>query len=533
MLVGLGAKDLGAFLAVPHWREAAAAASASAPGAVTYSLAGADFAPLVPGPSKVVCVGLNYRTHILEMGRDLPEHPTLFAKFADTLIGANDDIVKPGESDKWDWEVELAAVIGMPVRRASTKQAQAAIAGFTVLNDVTARDWQFRTREWLQGKVWDSSTPIGPFLVTPDELPGGTSPALGFRLLVDGETMQASSTSDLLFGPVALVEYISTIVRLNPGDIIATGTPGGVGHARTPPVFLAGGETVTAEIEHLGACVNKVVKEPPARIPDSRPTASRDGTPSRSRGPGRSLDSRANRHVIHATEECHVSTGGPPLGEVPAPPGYRGALLTRTLDDARRWAAEGTAVFRKALAGLDDEAMSAATVLPGWSRKHLVAHVAANADALGNLVQWARTGTETPMYASPGERAAEIERGAALAAGTLVDWAYVSAEMLAQAMDELAPGQWGSQVVTAQGRTVPAAEVPWMRAREVWVHAVDLGTATTFGDLPDDFLAALTEEIRLRRGLDALPGGPLPEVAAWLAGRPHALVGAPALGPWL
>jgi acylpyruvate hydrolase len=261
-LVGLGAKDLGAFLANQDWR--AAAVAAPAPGAAVYPLYGADFAPLVPNPSKVVCVGLNYRTHILEMGRDLPEHPTLFAKFADTLTGANDDIVKPAESDQWDWEVELAVVIGQPARRASTKQAQAAIAGFTVLNDITARDWQFRTREWLQGKVWDSSTPVGPFLVTPDELPGGTSPALDVKLVVDGATMQSASTSDLLFGPVALVEYISAIVRLNPGDIIATGTPGGVGQARTPQVFLVGGETVTAEIEHLGACVNKVLKERPA-----------------------------------------------------------------------------------------------------------------------------------------------------------------------------------------------------------------------------------------------------------------------------
>jgi maleylpyruvate isomerase len=207
--------------------------------------------------------------------------------------------------------------------------------------------------------------------------------------------------------------------------------------------------------------------------------------------------------------------------------------LSRTLADALRWAAEGTEAFRKAVAGLDDEAMSAATALPGWSRKHLVAHVAANADALGNLVQWARTGIETPMYASPGERAADIEHGATLAADTLVHWVYVSAETLTQSMNELTPGQWGSQVVTAQGRTVAAAEVPWMRAREVWVHAVDLGTATTFADVPDDFLAALTEEIQLRRGLDTLPEGPLPEIAAWLAGRPHALPSAPALAPWL
>ncbi len=257
-LVSLGARDLGAFLSAANWRAAAAAASAAVDGAVTYPLAGADFAPVIPAPSKVVCVGLNYRTHIEEMGRALPGHPTLFAKFSDTLIGANDDIVRPSETDQWDWEVELAVVIGSPARRVAGEQAASAIAGFTVLNDITARDWQFRTNEWLQGKIWDSSTPVGPFLVTPDELPGGFRPALGLELDVDGETMQSSNTSDLLFSPVDLVEYLSTVVRLNPGDIIATGTPGGVGHARVPPRFLLGGETVTARIEGLGATVNKV-----------------------------------------------------------------------------------------------------------------------------------------------------------------------------------------------------------------------------------------------------------------------------------
>jgi acylpyruvate hydrolase len=195
------------------------------------------------------------------MGRDLPEYPTLFAKFPDTLLGANDDLVKPAETDKWDWEAELTIVIGKQVRRARGEDAANAIAGFTVLNDLSARDYQFRTSEWLQGKIWDSSTPVGPYLVTPDELPGGTRPELKIELIVDGVTMQDDTTADLLFDPVALVEYISTIIRLNPGDIIATGTPGGVGNARKPPRFLVGGETVIARIEGLGETVNKVVKE--------------------------------------------------------------------------------------------------------------------------------------------------------------------------------------------------------------------------------------------------------------------------------
>jgi 2-keto-4-pentenoate hydratase/2-oxohepta-3-ene-1,7-dioic acid hydratase in catechol pathway len=255
-LVDLGCADLGELLAGPDWEERARAATGPA-----YAAAGVEFATLVPRPSKVVCVGLNYRNHIQEMGRDLPEYPTLFAKFADALVGATDDIVRPAETEAFDWEVELAVVVGKPVRRATSTEADRAIAGFTVLNDITCRDWQFRTREWLQGKIWDSSTPVGPYLVTPDELPGGVRPSLDVRLLVDGELMQSDSTGDLLFDPVALVEYVSTIVRLNPGDLIATGTPGGVGHARTPGRYLLGGETVVAEIDGIGRLENRVVKD--------------------------------------------------------------------------------------------------------------------------------------------------------------------------------------------------------------------------------------------------------------------------------
>ncbi|GAA2479421.1 fumarylacetoacetate hydrolase family protein [Streptomyces thermolineatus] len=259
VLVDLGTPDVGTLLAQDDWAGKAAAATPAT--ATVYPAAGADFAPVVPQPSKVVCVGLNYRNHIQEMGRDLPEYPTLFAKFADALVGAGDDIVRPHETEQFDWEVELAVIVGAPVRRARGEEAERAIAGFTVLNDITCRDWQFRTREWLQGKMWDSTTPVGPYLVTPDELPGGVRPALDVRLTVDGEVMQSDTTADLLFDPVALVEYVSTIVRLNPGDIIATGTPGGVGHARKPQRYLTGGETVVAEIDGLGRLENKVAEE--------------------------------------------------------------------------------------------------------------------------------------------------------------------------------------------------------------------------------------------------------------------------------
>lgn len=257
-LVDLGEGDLGIFLAHEDWKRRAEAVSAD--DATTYPLEGADFAPVVPQPSKVICVGHNYTNHIKEMGRELPSYPTLFPKFADSLIGANDDIVRPDETEAFDWEVELVIVIGKQVRRADDAQAEAAIAGFTVMNDVSVRDWQFRTIEWTQGKIWDSTTPVGPFLVTPDEV-GGVRPALEVTTTVDGEVMQRDDTGTLLFDPITLVKYISTITRLNPGDMIATGTPAGVGHARDPKVYLLGGETVVTAISGLGACTNKVVKE--------------------------------------------------------------------------------------------------------------------------------------------------------------------------------------------------------------------------------------------------------------------------------
>ncbi|MGW2768014.1 maleylpyruvate isomerase N-terminal domain-containing protein [Streptomyces sp. NPDC001275] len=207
---------------------------------------------------------------------------------------------------------------------------------------------------------------------------------------------------------------------------------------------------------------------------------------------------------------------------------------TRTFADARAWARTGTELMLDAVAGLGEAGFSAPSVLPEWTRGHLVAHVAANADALCNLVHWAATGEETPMYASAEERAAGIAKGPTLSADELRSWLTGSAHRLAEGLDGLTDEQWQHQVVTAQGRTVPATELPWMRAREVCVHAVDLGTGVvTFADLPKGFLTVLVAEISAKRGLTELPDGPLPEVAAWLAGRPHSLADAPELGPWL
>ncbi|MER6982059.1 maleylpyruvate isomerase family mycothiol-dependent enzyme [Streptomyces carpinensis] len=206
---------------------------------------------------------------------------------------------------------------------------------------------------------------------------------------------------------------------------------------------------------------------------------------------------------------------------------------TRTFADTREWARTGTKLLLDAVAGLDEAGFSAPSALPGWTRRHLAAHVAANADALCNLVHWAATGEETPMYASPEERAAGIAKGATLSAGELRSWVTASAQALDEGLDRLTDEQWRHEVVTAQGRTVPATEIPWMRSREACVHAVDFGTGLTFADLPSGFMTALAGEISTKRGLTELPDGPLPEVTAWLAGRPHSLADAPELGPWL
>nr|WP_208406260.1 fumarylacetoacetate hydrolase family protein [Amycolatopsis granulosa] len=251
----LGAPDVGAFLAQEDWRAQAAALTPERP------LAGADLAPVVPRPGKILCVGLNYRNHILEMGREIPRYPTLFAKYPEALIGPGDPVALPPESAAVDWEAELALIIGATVRRAGDAEAAAAIAGFSVLNDVTARDWQYHSPMWLPGKTFEGTTPFGPYLVTPDELPGGTAPALELSCAVDGEQVQKANTGDLVFDPVQLVRYASTILTLRPGDVIATGTPGGVGHARKPPRYLSHGARLVTEISGLGRLDNVACDE--------------------------------------------------------------------------------------------------------------------------------------------------------------------------------------------------------------------------------------------------------------------------------
>lgn len=235
--------------------------------------------------------------------------------------------------------------------------------------------------------------------------------------------------------------------------------------------------------------------------------------------------------------------------------------MSRSVADARGWMQHGTALFMSQT-DVGDRALDEPSALPGWSRRHVLAHVAANADALGNLVRWAATGEPTPMYASPADRAAGIERGRQLPARDLKAWLRRSADALADAMARLSGEQWQAPVLTAQGRTVPATEVPWMRSREVYVHAVDLATGLSFAGLPAGFLTALCDDVTGKRSKDPgpalvlaatdtggqwkLPGtgeavtlaGPLAEITAYLTGRANRLTTAgsepaPVLPPWL
>lgn len=247
--VETGHSDVREALESPNWRTRLPLAAGP-----QHRLVSLQYAPLVPVPEKIFCVGLNYLDHIVETGLDQPQFPDLFTKFALTLIGAQDDIALPKVSDKVDFEAELTVVIGDSVRDANEQAAEAAIAGYTIMNDVSVRDYQRRTANVTQGKIFEGSSPVGPVLVTPDELPSG---GLAISTTVNGQLMQSSTTDQLVFGAVMLVSYISRIITLNPGDLIATGTPGGVGSKRTPPRWLADGDEVVTSIDGIGSLRNR------------------------------------------------------------------------------------------------------------------------------------------------------------------------------------------------------------------------------------------------------------------------------------
>ncbi|EEI17654.1 fumarylacetoacetate hydrolase family protein [Corynebacterium lipophiloflavum] len=240
-----GFADVGELLRNPQWR-----AIAASPGAAV-EFGPRELAPVVARPEKIICVGLNYAKHIAEMGHDRPNVPTLFVKFADALIGPYDDAVVPAfNAGALDFEGELAVVIGRRARHVSAADAAACIAGYSIINDYTQRHFQKRTQQWHQGKSLEATAGFGPWLDT-DWTPG---PVL--QTTLNGERMQHAATDDLVFTPADLVEFISHIYPLNPGDVIATGTPDGVGHARNPKRYLGDGDTVRVAIEGLGHIEN-------------------------------------------------------------------------------------------------------------------------------------------------------------------------------------------------------------------------------------------------------------------------------------
>jgi acylpyruvate hydrolase len=217
----------------------------------------ADWAPIVSRPGKIFCVGLNYREHVEEMGREIPPAPTYFAKFADALIGAHDNIVlpRPDISTAVDSEVELCIVIGAPARHVDAANALDHVAGYTILNDISVRDWQKRTTQFLAGKTFEAMTPVGPVLTTADVL--GDATGLAVQTKVDGVVKQSSTTNELIFGVRDLIADLSKVCTLRPGDLIATGTPSGVGAARIPPEWLAPGNELVTTIEGIGELRNR------------------------------------------------------------------------------------------------------------------------------------------------------------------------------------------------------------------------------------------------------------------------------------
>jgi 2-keto-4-pentenoate hydratase/2-oxohepta-3-ene-1,7-dioic acid hydratase in catechol pathway len=206
--------------------------------------------PPVPDPDKIICIGLNYRQHAAEAGQEPPESPTFFAKFRNALAAPGAEVALPSASEKVDYEAEVAFVIGRRATGVGADDALAHVAGFTLFNDLSARDLQFATSQWMPGKVFDGSAPCGPALVTLEE--AGAHDAIEISLMLNGETMQEASTSDLIFGVPELVAHLSTLMTLEPGDIVSTGTPPGVGSVRKPRVWLKAGDEISIDSPTLG-----------------------------------------------------------------------------------------------------------------------------------------------------------------------------------------------------------------------------------------------------------------------------------------
>ena len=250
--------DLKSFLAANAFSEIAAASSVSS----RTPLSDLTWLPVVPNPDKILCVGLNYEMHRKETGRSEVQHPTLFTRFPNTQTAHLADIVQPRLSTSLDFEGELAIVIGKAGRYIERANALDHIAGFSCYNDASVRDWQHHTSQFTPGKNFPCTGAFGPWLVTPDEM--GELAELSISTRLNGEVVQDAHLGDMIFDIPAIIEYCSSFTRLEPGDVIITGTPGGVGVQRTPPLWLQPGDVVEVEIERLGTLRNSVVAEPSA-----------------------------------------------------------------------------------------------------------------------------------------------------------------------------------------------------------------------------------------------------------------------------
>lgn len=255
-LSGLAPDIAGATLDPSNLRRLAAVDPASLPTVSATERLG----PCVGGVGKILCVGLNYADHAAESGMPVPEEPILFMKATSAICGPNDPAIRPRGAEAMDWEVELAVIVGRRARHVATQDAMAHVAGYCVINDYSERDWQMkRGGQWVKGKSADSFAPLGPWLVTADDVPDPQN--LRLWLEVDGQRRQDGTTRTMIFGVAELVAYVSRFMTLEPGDVIATGTPPGVGMGQKPPVYLRPGQVVRLGIEGLGEQRQVVVDE--------------------------------------------------------------------------------------------------------------------------------------------------------------------------------------------------------------------------------------------------------------------------------
>ena len=252
-------KSLLEIISTPGAMDRAKQASTSA-GAVVRSLKEVRFIPLIDRPSKIVCLGLNYADHAAEGGHARPEYPSFFMRGPSSMVGHLEPLVRPKVSDKFDFEAELAFVVGKSARHLTAANALEHVAGYSVFNDGSLRDYQRKSTQWTIGKNFDATGGFGPWLVTPDELPPGAD-GLRIQSRLNGQVMQDANTKSFLWGVVETLVLITECMTLEPGDVVITGTPAGVGYARKPPVFMKHGDTMEVEIEGVGLLSNPVVDE--------------------------------------------------------------------------------------------------------------------------------------------------------------------------------------------------------------------------------------------------------------------------------